>query len=79
MVGGGIASMAAAYGFSNRDRMELMRLLALSEHAVGTRRIDEMFAQRRRSASAGTMILRTSLRARRKASGGSTDSGHAAV
>jgi oleate hydratase len=36
---------AAACGFSNRDRMELMRLLSLSEHALGTRRIDEMFSR----------------------------------
>jgi oleate hydratase len=36
---------AAAYGFSNRDRVELMRLLALSEHALGARRIDEMFSR----------------------------------
>jgi len=36
---------AAAYGFSTRDRMELMRLLALSEHALGARRIDEMFSR----------------------------------
>ena len=36
---------AAAYGFSNHDRMELMRLLALSEHALGARRIDEMFSR----------------------------------
>jgi oleate hydratase len=36
---------AAAYGFSNRDRIELMRLLALSEHALGARRIDEMFSR----------------------------------
>jgi oleate hydratase len=35
---------AATYGFSNHDRMELMRLLALSEHALGARRIDEMFS-----------------------------------
>jgi oleate hydratase len=36
---------AAAYGFSNRDRLDLMRLLALSEHALGARRIDEMFSR----------------------------------
>jgi oleate hydratase len=36
---------AAAYGFSTRDRMELTRLLALSEHALGARRIDEMFSR----------------------------------
>jgi oleate hydratase len=34
---------ATHYGFSNVDRMELLRLLALTEKALGTRRIDEMF------------------------------------
>jgi oleate hydratase len=35
---------AAEYGFSNRDRAELTRLLALPEHVLGARRIDEMFS-----------------------------------
>ena len=35
---------AAAYGFSSRDRAELARLLALPEHVLGARRIDEMFS-----------------------------------
>jgi oleate hydratase len=35
---------AAEYGFSNRDRRELTRLLALPERALGARRIDDMFS-----------------------------------
>ena len=35
---------ATVYGFTNRDRVELTRLLALSERALGARRIDEMFS-----------------------------------
>jgi oleate hydratase len=36
---------ATAYGFNTVDRMELTRLLALSEKALGARRIDEMFGE----------------------------------
>jgi len=36
---------AAALGFNLRDRMELMRLLATSERALGARRIDELFSE----------------------------------
>ena len=36
---------AAAYGFDNRDRLEMMRLLASSERALGARRINEMFSE----------------------------------
>src|SRR5271156_5501354 len=36
---------ASAYGFNTKDRVELMRVLALPEHALGARRIDEMFSQ----------------------------------
>ncbi|MGO9027943.1 MAG: oleate hydratase [Acidimicrobiales bacterium] len=36
---------ATVYGFNTRDRMELTRLLALSERALGARRIDEMFSE----------------------------------
>jgi oleate hydratase len=35
---------AAAYGFNLRDRAELTRLLAVPEHALGARRIDDMFS-----------------------------------
>lgn len=35
---------AAAYGFNLRDRVELTRLLAVPEHALGARRIDDMFS-----------------------------------
>ncbi|MCL2536051.1 MAG: oleate hydratase [Nocardiaceae bacterium] len=34
---------ASKLGLDNRDRLEMMRLLALHEHALGARRIDEMF------------------------------------
>ena len=34
---------AAAYGFDNRDRLEMMRLLATPERLLGARRIDELF------------------------------------
>ena len=36
---------AGAYGFNARDRIELMRVLATPEHALGSRRIDEMFSE----------------------------------
>jgi oleate hydratase len=36
---------ASAFGFNARDRIELMRVLTLPEHALGTRRIDEMFSE----------------------------------
>lgn len=36
---------ATEYGFNTLDRLELTRLLALSEHALGARRIDEMFSE----------------------------------
>jgi oleate hydratase len=36
---------ASAYGFNTRDRIELMRVLATPEHALGARRIDEMFSE----------------------------------
>lgn len=35
---------AAEYGFDNRDRVELMRLLALPERVIGARRIDDFFS-----------------------------------
>ncbi len=35
---------AGALGFNMHDRLEMMRLLALSEHKIGSRRIDEMFS-----------------------------------
>lgn len=34
---------AGDYGFNSNDRLELMRLLALSENALGARRIDDLF------------------------------------
>ena len=36
---------AAVYGFNMRDRLELMRLLATPELALGARRIDEIFSE----------------------------------
>jgi oleate hydratase len=36
---------ATQYGFSNGDRMALLRLMALNDKALGTRRIDEMFSE----------------------------------
>ena len=36
---------ASQYGFNARDRLELMRLLAMPEHLLGTRRIDELFSE----------------------------------
>lgn len=36
---------AAEYGFSKGDRMELLRLMALNDKALGTRRIDELFSE----------------------------------
>src|SRR5271155_412063 len=36
---------AGAYGFNTKDRIELMRVLATPEHALGARRIDEMFSE----------------------------------
>lgn len=36
---------AGAYGFDTRDRLELTRLLATPEHALGARRIDELFSE----------------------------------
>jgi oleate hydratase len=36
---------ATAYGFNHRDRAELTGLLALPEHLLGARRIDEIFSQ----------------------------------
>ncbi|HET9627669.1 MAG TPA: oleate hydratase [Kofleriaceae bacterium] len=36
---------ASSYGFDGRDRLELLRLLALSEHGLGAKRIDEMFGE----------------------------------
>ena len=35
---------AAEYGFDAHDRAEMTRLLAMSEHALGSRRIDELFS-----------------------------------
>ena len=35
---------ASQYGFDWQDRLELMRLLATPEHALGARRIDEIFS-----------------------------------
>lgn len=36
---------ASAYGFNATDRIELTRLMATPEHAIGARRIDEMFSE----------------------------------
>jgi oleate hydratase len=36
---------ASIYGFNTLDRLELTRLLATSEHALGARRIDELFSK----------------------------------
>jgi oleate hydratase len=36
---------ATAYGLINRDRLELTRLLALPEHVLGARRIEDMFSE----------------------------------
>ena len=36
---------AGDYGFNTKDRIELMRVLATPEHALGARRIDEMFSE----------------------------------
>src|ERR1700722_851860 len=36
---------ARAYGFNMRDRVELTRLLATSEHSLGARRINEIFSE----------------------------------
>ena len=36
---------AADYGFDSHDRFELARLLASSEHALGSKRIDELFSE----------------------------------
>ncbi|MGE5450716.1 MAG: oleate hydratase [Acidobacteriota bacterium] len=36
---------AAHYGFNGHDRLELMRLLALSESALGARRIQDLFSE----------------------------------
>jgi oleate hydratase len=36
---------ASAYGFNMRDRLELTRLLATSEHSLGARRINEIFSE----------------------------------
>jgi hypothetical protein len=36
---------ASAYGFNVRDRLELTRLLATSEHSLGARRINEIFSE----------------------------------
>lgn len=36
---------AAEYGFNTADRAELMRLLALSEKALGARRINDLFSE----------------------------------
>jgi oleate hydratase len=36
---------ASAYGFNTKDRLELMRVLATPEHALGARRINEMFSE----------------------------------
>ncbi|WP_312162666.1 oleate hydratase [Phenylobacterium sp.] len=36
---------AAEYGFDTRDRVELMRLLALPERVIGARRIDDFFSE----------------------------------
>ena len=36
---------AADYGFNATDRIEMMRMLALSEKALGARRIDELFSE----------------------------------
>ncbi len=36
---------AGDYGFDTRDRLELTRLLATPEHALGARRIDELFSE----------------------------------
>ena len=35
---------ASAYGLDNRDRLEMIRLMATPERALGARRIDEMFS-----------------------------------
>jgi oleate hydratase len=35
---------AADYGFNSADRLEMIRLLGLSEHALGAKRIDDMFS-----------------------------------
>jgi oleate hydratase len=40
-----IVEDAADLGFDNRDRIELTRLLALTERAIGSRRIDELFSE----------------------------------
>ncbi|WP_430332214.1 oleate hydratase [Rhodococcus sp. ACT016] len=36
---------ASKLGLDNRDRLEMMRLLGLPEHALGARRIDEIFGE----------------------------------
>lgn len=36
---------APEYGFNGKDRIEMMRLLGLSEKALGARRIDEVFSE----------------------------------
>ena len=36
---------AAVYGFNAHDRLDLLRLMATTEHSLGARRIDEMFSE----------------------------------
>ena len=36
---------ASSYGLSNRDRLEMTRMLAMSEKTLGARRIDEIFGE----------------------------------
>ncbi|MBA4723321.1 MAG: oleate hydratase [Alcanivorax sp.] len=46
LVGAGPRILSAAdYGFNDRDRLEMIRLLATPEWALGTRRIDEIFSE----------------------------------
>lgn len=42
---GGQILDASDYGFNARDRIEIARLMATPEHALGSRRIDEMFSR----------------------------------
>jgi oleate hydratase len=36
---------ASSYGLSNRDRLDMTRMLAMSENTLGARRIDEIFGE----------------------------------
>jgi oleate hydratase len=36
---------ATVYGFNAHDRLDLLRLMATTEHSLGARRIDEMFSE----------------------------------